>query len=72
MTDKREHEDLIEPQGVNAGAPVDEDPGDTDVEQAPPPPETPPTPNDTLDGEHVALPGEKPGYPGQQNSVDTS
>ncbi|MCW2898918.1 MAG: hypothetical protein JWO67_1183 [Streptosporangiaceae bacterium] len=71
--DPRTHkESLVEPQGVNAGPAIDEDvvpPADED----PPahiPDELPRT--ETLSGEAVGLPGQKPGYPGQQRSVDTS
>jgi hypothetical protein len=72
-------EDLVESQGVNAGPPVDEEP--------PPAPETgsgdagrhdderPPGEHDLDSGrneEMVGLPEQRPGYPGQQRSVDTS
>jgi hypothetical protein len=67
-----DQDNLVESQGVNAG----------------PPPDTPPPPRDDhpdtelspdereMDGgrtdEMVGLPEQKPGYPGQQRSVDTS
>jgi hypothetical protein len=69
--EREEDETLIEGQGVNAGEPVDE----------PVPEEEPPTPDATRQDTHgpdgtageemVGLPDQKPGYPGQQRSVDT-
>ncbi|MFC9970201.1 hypothetical protein ACFVH6_04785 [Spirillospora sp. NPDC127200] len=71
MAEEKRTPDLIEPQGVNAGGPVD---ADIDPPPAPEPPEPPdrPATAGTLYDEQVGLPGQKPGYPGQQNSVDTS
>jgi hypothetical protein len=64
---------LIEPQGVNAGAAIDAEatlmprttPPDTD--HMPPPQLSRLGPD-----EMVGLPEQRPGYPGQQRSVDTS
>jgi hypothetical protein len=65
---------LIEPQGVNAGSAID-------AEATPEPREDPsdavpaPTPyelSQRLPDEMVGLPEQKPGYPGQQRSMDTS
>lgn len=64
---------LIEPQGVNAGDAIDAEvtlvprtvPPDTD--HIPPPPLSGLGPD-----EMVGLPEQRPGYPGQQRSVDTS
>lgn len=69
----KEHEDdLVESQGVNAGGPVDAPPSGAKPDGPDPePPELPLTAG-LLDDEMVGLPGQKPGYPGQQRSVDTS
>jgi hypothetical protein len=65
---------LIEPQGVNAGAAIDAEatwvPGASDAD-APPPP-TPYELGRDLPDEMVGLPEQRPGYPGQQRSMDTS
>jgi hypothetical protein len=68
-------ETLVESQGVNAGPPVDEEVapatgGDPHEGGSPLPDELPVS--EALSGEAVGLPGQKPGYPGQQRSVDTS
>lgn len=64
--------DLVEDQGVNAapeediGTGRDDDPRTTAV---------PPEPVDLMETEsdrRVGLPEQRPGYPGQQRSVDTS
>jgi hypothetical protein len=68
-------ETLVESQGVNAGPPVDEDVApatDENPREADPPlPDELPV-NGGISGEAVGLPGQKPGYPGQQRSIDTS
>jgi hypothetical protein len=66
---------LIEPQGVNAGPAIDAeaswvpltDPPDT--EHVPPP--TPYELDRLRPDEMVGLPEQRPGYPGQQRSIDT-
>lgn len=60
---------LIEPQGVNAGAAIDADSSGV--------PDTVPAPasrklSEPLPDEMVGLPEQRPGYPGQQRSVETS
>jgi hypothetical protein len=78
--DKRPGRDdtLVETQGVNAGDPVDEpeeapakgeERGEAD--HSPSPPETR-RPSGMTSDEMVGLPEQRPGYPGQQRSVDTS
>ncbi|WP_019633164.1 hypothetical protein [Actinomadura atramentaria] len=62
---------LIETQGINAGKPIDDPPPTGRIEHAPPPPEHPATAGDLYD-ERVGLPGQLPGYPGLQRSIDTS
>ncbi|MFD0685169.1 hypothetical protein [Actinomadura fibrosa] len=62
---------LVEPQGVNAGGPVDREPEDEETTESGEPPARPLTAG-TLDDEMAGLPAQKPGYPGQQRSVDTS
>ena len=68
---REEDETLIEGQGVNAGEPIDE----PAPEQEPPAPHAEPQddrgPDGTSGDEMVGLPEQKPGYPGQQRSVDT-
>ncbi|POM24704.1 hypothetical protein BTM25_33380 [Actinomadura rubteroloni] len=67
-----ESDGLIETQGINAGPPIDAPPPPAAApEPAEEPPEHPATAGDLYD-ERVGLPGQKPGYPGQQNSIETS
>ncbi|MFB4312488.1 hypothetical protein [Actinomadura sp. 21ATH] len=76
----RRHEDetddlLTEPQGVNAGGPIDAPLSEAAKVIAPDPVEGPPdTPfrPGSHDDEMAGLPEQKPGYPGQQRSIDTS
>ncbi|WP_067812788.1 hypothetical protein [Actinomadura kijaniata] len=67
-------DNLIEPQGVNAGGaidrPVDQEPDDDPTAPASGPPD--PATVATRDEEMVGVPEQKPGYPGQQRSIDTS
>jgi hypothetical protein len=64
---RKDDETLIEGQGVNAS--------DSVPEQEPATPDTAPQdtrgPDGTAGDEMVGLPDQKPGYPGQQRSVDT-
>jgi hypothetical protein len=76
MTGSRsdDQEDLVESQGVNAGPPPDEDPPPASKDDHP---ETGGSPDERdmdagRNDEMVGLPEQKPGYPGQQRSVDTS
>jgi hypothetical protein len=78
--DKRPgHDDtLVETQGVNAGDPVDEpeeapdrEEGRGEADHSPSPRRTG-RPSGMTSDEMVGLPEERPGYPGQQRSVDTS
>ena len=65
---------LIEPQGVNAGGPIDErpdPPAGGAEEDRPVPPDTS-VPSGATSEEMVGLPEQIPGYPGQQRSIDTS
>lgn len=65
---------LVETQGVNAGGAVDKPIGEGPCDTADPilgPPDKPFKPG-THDDEMVGLPEQKPGYPGQQRSIDTS
>jgi hypothetical protein len=66
---------LIESQGVNAGDAIDA--AETLVPRKPPgaeriPPPTPRELSESLTDEMVGLPEQRPGYPGQQRSMDTS
>jgi hypothetical protein len=64
---------LVEGQGVNAGAPVDQKGPARPRERTsagPPPDER--VPDKSLPEEMVGVPEQKHGYPGQQRSVDTS
>lgn len=73
--------DLIEPQGVNAGPPIDQDPAAEEAKAegtetggdggGPPGPPEDPQVTGALSDEMVGLPGHRPGYPGQERSVDT-
>ena len=66
--------DLVEDQGVNAGPPIDED-VDARPDEAGASVGGPPDPLDLLNSEpaeRVGLPEQRPGYPGQQRSIDTS
>lgn len=68
---RKEDETLIEGQGVNAGESIDEP---VPEEEAPAPDAAPQDsrgPDGTAGDEMVGLPEQKPGYPGQQRSVDT-
>jgi hypothetical protein len=68
MSHRKQDDDLVEPQGVNAGGAVDDEPTEEEpTGSAPEPPDRP-----LLDDEMVGLPEQKPGYPGQQRSIDTS
>jgi|tagenome__1003787_1003787.scaffolds.fasta_scaffold20895703_3 hypothetical protein len=66
---------LIEPQGVNAGPAIDAETSwvpstePPDIEHVPPP--TPYELNLRGPEEMVGLPGQRPGYPGQQRSIET-
>jgi hypothetical protein len=66
---------LIEPQGVNAGPAVDADASwvprtdPPDTERVPPP--TPHELDRARPEEMVGLPEQRPGYPGQQRSLET-
>ncbi|MFI0355561.1 hypothetical protein [Actinomadura sp. 9N407] len=80
MSRKHEEKDqdsadwLVETQGVNAGGPVDKPIDESLHDTADPlsgPPDKPLKPG-THDDEMVGLPEQKPGYPGQQRSIDTS
>ncbi|WP_083982563.1 hypothetical protein [Actinomadura hibisca] len=71
MPEEKQEPDLIEEQGVNAGPSVDAEENPPPTPDLPDPPDRPATAG-TLYDEQVGLPGQKPGYPGQQNSVDTS
>jgi hypothetical protein len=67
-----DQENLVESQGVNAGGPPDTPPAPRDDH-----PETGGSPDEReMDAgrtdEMVGLPDQRPGYPGQQRSVDTS
>jgi hypothetical protein len=67
-------EGLVEPQGVNAGPPVDAEipPGsDEDPSEHRRPPDQL-TVSGSVSDEMVGLPEQRPGYPGQQRSMDTS
>jgi hypothetical protein len=61
---------LIEPQGVNAGDAIDTVPAPQEKPAGGTPPR-PPCPGDLLPEEMVGLPEQRPGYPGQQRSVET-
>ena len=66
---------LIESQGVNAGDAIDA--VETSVPRTPAeadrlPPPTPRELSESLPDEMVGLPEQRPGYPGQQRSMDTS
>lgn len=66
-----EEEGLVESQGVNAVRPVDDGAAeDENRVGAHPPPGL--TPSGVLSDEMVGLPEQRPGYPGQQRSIDTS
>jgi hypothetical protein len=72
MNRDEQEEGLIESQGVNAERPVDdEEAQEHNRLEAHPPPD-----GLTLSGaptdEMVGLPEQRPGYPGQQRSIDTS
>ncbi|MCW2948656.1 MAG: hypothetical protein JWR24_5373 [Actinoallomurus sp.] len=68
---------LVEPQGVNAGAPIDEEVASAPDEErleaghASMPPDTL-MPSGITSDEIVGSPEQVPGYPGQQRSIDTS
>jgi hypothetical protein len=63
---------LIEPQGVNAGAAIDADTsGVPHTIAAPVPPPTPQRLSELLPEEMVGLPEQRPGFPGQQRSIET-
>jgi hypothetical protein len=66
---------LIEPQGVNAGAPIDAEHAGVPRKDPPdakrPSPPTPQELSALLPDEMVGLPEQKPGYPGQQRSIET-
>ncbi|MBA9001390.1 MULTISPECIES: hypothetical protein [Thermomonospora] len=65
-------DDLVESQGVNAGPPIDKEPDPhPDPAPAPDPPDEPEV-GAALSDEMAGLPDQRPGYPGQQRSVDTS
>lgn len=76
MTERKRHDgsdDLIEPQGVNAGPPVDEEAPDREERAGGGRPGVPDR-LDLLEGapdRMAGAPGQRPGYPGQQRSVDT-
>jgi hypothetical protein len=72
VRETRHQEGLVEQQGVNAGGPVDEEPGPHDAPAAPAPPGTTGPPSAELPEEMVGVPTQRPGLPGQQRSVDTS
>ena len=65
---------LAEPQGVNAGPPVDAEvppsPDEGPDEAGGPPDQL--TASGAASDERVGLPEQRPGYPGQQGSMDTS
>ncbi|SEG30609.1 hypothetical protein SAMN04489712_104316 [Thermomonospora echinospora] len=64
---------LVEEQGVNAGPAIDEEPGPAPAgadREGPEPPDEPGA-GTALSEEMAGLPEQRPGYPGQQNSVDT-
>jgi hypothetical protein len=66
---------LIESQGVNAGDAIDAVETSVPRTQAGADRRPPPTPrelSESLPDEMVGLPGQRPGYPGQQRSMDTS
>ncbi|MCO5967408.1 hypothetical protein [Actinoallomurus soli] len=77
MTRHQQHstdQDLVEDQGVNASPDADEE---TFVarDDGTPAEGAPPEPVDLLatePGRRVGLPEQRPGYPGQQRSVETS
>jgi hypothetical protein len=76
-------EGLVEAQGLNVGPPVDEEvspgpdedprdePRNGSRDAGPTPPDELAVPG-ALSDEMVGLPEQKPGYPGQQRSMDTS
>lgn len=76
MTDRERHDgadDLVEAQGVNAGPPVDEE---VEHGEEPAPAERPAAPDglgllEAAPDRRAGLPEQRPGYPGQQRSVDT-
>jgi hypothetical protein len=59
-------ETLVEPQGVNAA----DDTPEEEERREPRPPRTT-GPDASTSDEMVGAPGQRPGYPGQQRSVDT-
>ena len=66
---------LIESQGVNAGDAIDAAKASVprnspEAKHVPPP--TPRELSESLPDEMVGLPEQRPGYPGQQRSMDTS
>ncbi|GAA0322804.1 hypothetical protein NE235_04645 [Actinoallomurus spadix] len=66
-------QDLVEEQGVNASPGADEEP--LPAHDGTPAEGTPPEPVDLLATEpdrRVGLPEQRPGYPGQQRSIETS
>jgi hypothetical protein len=71
MGRKDDDEGLVESQSVNAGGPIDA----AVPEHEPPTPDATPQethgPDGTTGDEMVGLPDQKPGYPGQQRSVET-
>jgi hypothetical protein len=69
---RHHREGLVEPQGVNAVRPVARGtvPDHTWLEAHPPP--TGLAVSGMLSDAMVGLPGQRPGYPGQQRSVETS